>query len=280
MSEVSGFEFYTGFEWAVPVAFAAAVHACRFEQGDVLYSETSAYSGSKRSKRPARHHIQVLDPPRTTRALAGEGEGQRFFSNWESPVRFEWRDYRRDETCECTTTQGQLFTCLWKGDVEVLSSAGLGESERPLLLRDLQPCVESAAQALAGQLDNEVGGAEGGQPRHLFVVGLDLSSDASLGKAHAIESALRADAALRVETRTPRELDLEQADRFHPALAVRGYATALSEADAVERTLRRVLYAGGKDIESTGGGEGANGGEGAKRGGRFQLSRHGCLRPL
>ncbi|MDP6980547.1 MAG: hypothetical protein QF570_18435 [Myxococcota bacterium] len=268
MSSVSGFEFYAGFEWAVPVAFAAAVHACRFEQGDVLYSETSAYSGSKRAKRPARHHIQVLDPPRTTRALASEGEGQRFFSNWASPVRFEWRDYRRDETRECTTTQGQLFTCLWKGDVDLLSSSSPSASDRPLLLRDLQPRIERAAEILAGEFAGESRGKKAERPRHLFVVGLDLSSDASLSKAQAIESTLRSGAALRVETRTPVELGLDEADRFHPALAVRGYASALDKAEDVEQALRQVLYAGAKSTEDSEGG------------GRFQLNRHGCLRPL
>ncbi len=267
MAGATGIEFYEGFEWAVPIAFAAAVHACRFEQGDVLYSDASAYSGSKRAKRPARHHIQVLDPPRTTRALAGEGEGQRFFANWESPVRFEWRDYEKGESQEHTTTQGQLFTCLWKGDVSLLQASGDDGGdpcERPLLLRDLQSHVEAAAPTLAAKLGKK------GASKHLFAVALDLSSDASLAKAHEIEAALASRGALRTVTSTPAELGIDDviADRFHPALVVRGFATALSPVAQVEETLRDVLYAGSKSPEAR------------KEGGRFQLNRHGCLLPL
>ncbi len=43
-------ELYSGFAWAVPKAFGSALHGCRFEQGDVLYSDASAYDESKRGK--------------------------------------------------------------------------------------------------------------------------------------------------------------------------------------------------------------------------------------
>jgi len=262
-------DFYEGFEWAVPVAFAAAVHACRFEQGDVLYSEAAAYSGSKRAKRPARHHIQVLDPPRTTRALAGEGEGKRFFSNWESPVRLTWRDHVRGVSEEIHTTQGQLFTCLWRGDVESLEGPAAAALPRPLLLRELQAGLEAAAQAFVASLGAKT---KRDPARHVFVIGIDRASDASLSKAHAIETVLAARAPLRVETRTPAELQLEEAARFHPALVTYGYLTGLERAGDVEEALREVLYAGARE----GGGEE---GGGKPSGGRFQLARHGILLP-
>ena len=90
-------ELYSGLSCAVPKAFGSALHGCRFEQGDVLYSDASAYDESKRGKRLTGYHIQVLDPPRSSRAMSGEGESQRFFANWESPARFEWMDYRGRE---------------------------------------------------------------------------------------------------------------------------------------------------------------------------------------
>ncbi len=262
MSETDSMKLYPGFAWAIPEAFAAAVHACRFEQGDVLYSEASAYSGSKRAKRPARYHIQVLDPPRTTRALGSEGEGQRFFSNWESPVTFEWRDYQQGRLEERTTMQGHLFTCLWKGHVEVLQADSSAELDRPLLLRDLQSCVDPAAERVASELPS----ATKSKPRQLFVAGLDQSSDASRVKGQAIIAALEACFDVEIREFTPAQLQLDRAERFHPALLLLAAVVATGDTVKVEEVLREVLYAGGKNA--------------GKDGGRFQLARHGSLREL
>jgi len=258
---MSQLEFYPGFAWAVPRAFAAAVHACRFEQGDVLYSDPAAYSARGRKKRPAQFHIQVLDPPRTTRALAGSGEGQRFFSNWESLVRFEWKDYRSGDVAEHSSTQGQLFTCLWKGDADVLLGDRVRALERPLLLRDLQSRLDEFADGVVQRL--AVGGKKTPEPRQLFVSAVDQSSDASRVKAQSIVSALRAQFDIEVDAFRPVDLASEAGERFHPALVVVSLTVKNDSAVELEGVLREVLYAGGKGKD-----------------GRFQLARHGSLREL
>jgi hypothetical protein len=260
-------EVFGGFAWAIPRAFGAAVHACRFEQGDVLYSDISAYDESSGRKRPARYHIQVLDPPRTTRALGSDGEGQRFFSNWESPVEFEWMDYKEQLCTEMQSSQGGLFTCLWKGDPGALRADAHSELSRPLLLRDLQPsiadCVEPMIERFERAQPAGTRKRKASAGRLLFASAIDQSSDASRVKCQSIMRAL--DACFRVELRhfSPIDLELPEAERFHPTLEVFGFAADTDDTAKLESVLREVLYAGGKAA--------------GQEGGRFQLARHGTL---
>ena len=272
---MSELELYSGFAWAVPKAFGSALHNCRFEQGDVLYSDPSAYDSrkdadkqaSKRGQRPASYHIQVLDPPRSSRAISGEGEGQRFFANWESEVRFEWMDYRKRIREEKQSTQGGLFTCLWKGDIDALRKDRLEDLRPPKLLRDLQACVGDCASAMVEKFSkskpdgkSKKGTAAG---RRLFATALDQSSDASRVKVQSIERALEAKFEIAVRQFAPADLGLADAAQFHPALRLLGIAVASRDDEEIERVLRDVLYAGGKAA--------------GKESGRFQLARHGSL---
>jgi hypothetical protein len=260
-------KFYAEFSWAVPKAFAAAVHACRFEQGDVLYSDSKAYDTSSRAEHPAQYHVQVLDPPRTNRATAGDGEGQRFYANWESPVTFEWMDYKNGERREQQSTQGRLFACLWRGEVEPLLDLNADGPERPCLLRDLAADVDSYSEALLAKLgEKPINDADAdGKPakRHLFAIAMDQSSDTSRSKCELIERSLAAHFDVAAQSYSPVELGLAAAGTFHPTLRVFGATIKTADANRIEAVLRDVLYAGGKAP--------------GQEGGRFNLSRHGRL---
>lgn len=267
MKWMSEMEMYTGFAWAVPKAFAAALHGCRFEQGDVLYSDAAAYVDSKRSEPPKGYYIQVLDPARSSRAVGGEGEGLRFFANWDSPLHYEWMDFRTGESSERKSSQGGLFTCLWKGDEDALREDRLGELPRPKLLRDLQSRVADCTSAMLKKFAKSKPAGKSsertGTGRRLFATAFDQSSDASRVKVQAIERALEARFDIAVRQFSPSALKLDGAEQFHPALGLLGVAISTDEDAEIERVLREVLYVGGK----------AEGQEG----GRFQLARHGCL---
>ena len=248
-------ELIEGFEWAVPRAFAGAVSACRFEQGDVLYSDGAAYGDG--TGPGSRFALQVLDPPKTARALSAEAEGNRFEANWSSPVELDLIDCQNGETRRCTTTQGRLFSCLWRGDRDQLDARG-AEPEPPLSQRDLhrrlaeaQPGVEAAFRASPG------GGLKGAFS--LYLAALDESSEASRAKARAVEAVLRSDFDALALLLAPSESGLSGADRLHPALRVQGLAMVGAEPGAVEERLRDLLYGG------------------AGGAGRFSLARHGLL---
>ena len=140
--------FLSGFAWPVPRAFASATAVCRFEQGDVFFDTPDGYAAWKVSR--PRFHVQVLDPPRTARSLPADSEG-RFAANWSSPVTCEVRDRKASTTEVVTSTQGCLFTCLWRGDLALLRGALVGAMEAmplPGIARDLQKHLASTLPAL------------------------------------------------------------------------------------------------------------------------------------
>jgi len=248
-------ELIEGFEWAVPRAFAGAVSACRFEQGDVLYSDPAAYGSGAGAQAP--FVLQVLDPPKTARALSAEGEGNRFDANWSSSVELELTEGQGGETRHCATTQGRLFCCLWRGDPSLLD-ADQPEPVPPLSLRDLHRRLAEAEPRVTEAFRTAEGGALKGA-FSLYLAALDESSDASRAKARAVEAALRADFGARALVLGPADSGLEGADRLHPALRVQGLAMAGPAPGAVEGRLRDLLYGGAGGAE------------------RFSLARHGLL---
>jgi hypothetical protein len=172
-------EFIAGFAWPVPRAMAGAVSACRFEQGDVVYSQAKGYEGWPKGRRGLKFALQVLDPPKSARALGPEAAGNRFEANWNSSVELELTDYA-DADAEAKaeaeakantganpnpdtgadtkantkantkagapderliTTQGRLFCCLWYGDPAWLDPSGR-EPAPPVPLRDLHRRLE------------------------------------------------------------------------------------------------------------------------------------------
>jgi hypothetical protein len=268
MSTVMGMNFITGFRWPVPLAFSSAVAACRFEQGDVLYSDACAYgawpTAAEGSGRELGHAIQVLAPTRTTRATTVEGPGKRFFSNWDSDVELEVSTRADGRRARLVTTQGRLFTCLWRGDVALLDREG-DPPDPPVLQRDLHSRLEEAIPVVREKLP-------GGSDDCLFVWAVDESSDASRIKAHAIEEVLRARFPVERCDLTPQEAGTGEGDRFHPALVVRALRLARAGQSDVESTLKSLLYAPSAGTTTP---EEPSGSEG--RADRFALSRHGLL---
>ncbi len=251
---VASIDLYPGFRWAMPLAFGSAIEACRFEQGDVLYSDASAYAESGSRAAPARYQIQVLDPPRSARAVGIDGEGHRFFANWESPVIFEFGDRETGERRRISSTQGRLFNCLWQGDTKWLESRPAPPP--PQLLRELQGRVAEAIPALLERL-------RGAKTQQLFAFAHDLASDASRVKAQAILAALETRYATGYCDLSPSEANIAGGEVFRPSLVIRGIGLSTAEESAVEDHLKGVLY-----------GPSARKGQGPDR---FALSRHGVL---
>lgn len=270
--------WFERFAWALPVAFSAAVSACRFEQGDVLYAERSAYGDW--SKGPGLPWIQVLDPPRSARARGAEGDAGRFASSWSSPVVVEIGRAAGDAPERLETTQGRLFTCLWRGDPDVLEAEAA--PPQPRLQAELQREIETTVEALRALLGGRGPGAgKRGRGKAasadagsmLFVSSIDLASDASLEKAESIWNALAAAHPLRFVDAAPSACGVPAGDDVHPSVVVRGLAIEAADEAQVTAALKAVLYNPSSRASS---GDGAESG----RADRFSLARHGWLGPL
>ena len=262
-----------GFAWALPAAFAGAVSTCRFEQGDVLHATRDGY-GEWRKGAPG-VWLQVLDPPRSARAATGGADASRFVSQWTSPVELDLDDANGGALRRISTTQGRLFTCLWRGGLEALEA---GEAPPPpLLLADLQRGLEPTLAALRAALSRSKRRTKADAAAMLFVSGLDRASDASLAKADTIATALASRFAITVHDAAPADAGVAEADQHHPALAVRGIRVEAADEAGVTEALKAVLYSPGARARSAG--SEAPDGEPATSG-RFSLARHGLLVPF
>jgi hypothetical protein len=261
------------------------VQACRFEQGDVLYSDREDYEAGA-SAEPPRCHIQIFEPTRSTRALSGDSEGRRFHANWDSPVTLEYTDphpgraARPSERETIETTQGRLFTCLWRGDVGWLTpESGHPEAPAPpLLLRDLHSRLGDAMPALRKRASRSKWAT------HLFAQAFDDSNDASRIKSRATLELLESRYRTRCVDLSPEQAGLSDADRFHPTLVIRGMVLEAPDEDHVRDTLKGLLYRGGSGNSDAGDEVGAGAGVAVEVDARdkaatdrFQLARHGVL---
>ena len=245
-------EFFENFAWAVPRALANAVGTCRFEQGDVLYSDRSGYSAWPGGQTRLRYRLQILDPPKTARALSSEQEGSRFSANWASSVEYELTDRDSGESTRRISTQGRVFSCVWRGDPEILSEDSPAP-EVPLGQRELHGRLEEV-QAFVGEHLAQLGGT----PLCVYLSAVDESSDAARLKAQAVEACLAESfPGLVSASFGPAEAGLVTGAELHPALMLRALGAQTDEPGAVEARLREALYAG--------------------TGSRFSLARHGLL---
>jgi hypothetical protein len=109
-------EFFSGFKWAVPVAFSDAVAACRFEEGDMLYDSPAAHMEPwADAKANINYSLQVRFPARGS-GTAESAERYVFKGNWGSEVRVDVHPHKATiGENGITTTQGRLYSALWKG---------------------------------------------------------------------------------------------------------------------------------------------------------------------
>ncbi|MDE0887071.1 MAG: hypothetical protein OSB70_16235 [Myxococcota bacterium] len=250
-------EFIEGFAWPVPRALAGAVSACRFEQGDTVYSESGAYGVWPGGREGLGFAVQVLDPPKSARALAPGSEGSRFEANWNSAVELELTEFGRDRVERWVTTQGRLFCCLWRGDEAQLEARGEAP-EPPLPQRELHRRLEEALPAALARLRTGRGqGARG--PASLYLAAVDDANEAARSKAKAVQAVLEAQFSLKTERFSPALAGLAGAEAFHPALWVQALLVPGEAPGAIEERLRGLLYGG------------------ASESGRFALARHGLL---
>jgi len=278
ISEGLDLQFFDGFAWAVPTAFAGALSGFRFEQGDVLHSAREAYSDALGgdSGGAAAFALQVLAPPRSSRG-ASDGEGDRRRSSFESDVSLSLVDLRSGSRRALETTQGRLLMTLWRGELSWIE----GEGEAPPVPLDAR-ALASELDALRPAFESALADAAKRPAKgSLFMFVVDLASDASRVKAESIREALGGLGAAVWLDRTPAALGLASADAYHPALVVRGVALDGADEARVTEALRGVLYGGKAGATLDEGAAAAPDPDAEPRpADRFSVTRHGLLVPI
>lgn len=265
--------FFEAFAWPVPLAFASAVAANRFEQGDVLYRDPKAYGALRKLLPKGLSAIQVLHPPRSARGALVEGDGDRRRSNWESEVRLEIIDLVKGTSEPRSVTQGKLLMALWKGDEDWLDP-DRAEPSMPRGARDAHAHLAEARGALTARAKSIRAGSGS-----WFAMAIDLASDASRAKATLVADHMRAGGRVDVCDFSPLEAGLADPEQYHPALLIRGLVAPGRGTEEIQGVLRGCLYQGGRPASAPPAAL-ADDGEGAEAPDRFSVGRHGLLEAI
>ena len=262
--------FFGAMAWPVPVAFAAAIVAMRFEQGDVLYRDPRAYDALETRIPKGLSAIQVILPKRSARSAPPEFTGDRRQSSWQSEVTVELIDLARGETERRVLSQGKLAMAIFRGDDDWLDP----EREEPPLPR--------SARELQRRLDETPPSFDARQSttrgcRFIFVV--DLASDTSRSKAAGVEEALRATGPVERLELSAEHAGIEDAEAYHPTAVVRCLVMPHRTIEEVLPILRARLYGGeSEQADPTEESDKTEAGESSRD--RFSVGRHGILQAI
>ena len=239
-------EYFDGFAWAVPFAFADALAACRFERGDILYDTKRAYEGPwDRIRRHISYSIQVEFPSRAPVVRSREQREAKksvFRSNWEQPVSFHLTHYLNNEADEITTTQGRLYTLLWEGNRKWLDEK-TDAPPVPILakgvLGDIQKAVPYFRKSVFGHIKT---GA-------MFLMPYDssrLSVRSKFARLNANLKTLRP----RIELASPEEAGVMCETRFAPTVKIACFCVEGTSVSELDNKLKGALYTRAKKRET------------------------------
>ena len=110
-------EYFSMFDWAMPIEYRDALEKCQFEYGDLLYDKEAAYEEETwgEALKQLSYVISIQSPPRSQITQAsGISEGL-FEINWNKPVELRLHNLKTDERKSIHTSQGNLYMALWKG---------------------------------------------------------------------------------------------------------------------------------------------------------------------
>jgi len=174
--------YFKGFTWPVPRAFSDALTKCRFEQGDVLYSDRCAYElkwGD--AKKDLGHSIQIISPSRSVGASSSDGGDGVFLSNWNSEVEFELTNYQTEKKERKKTYQGNLYMTVLRGDLSIIDQAEV--QMPPLTVTEIDRRLSYTP----------IGKTKDSQ----FLLAFDVTSEILRVKKGKIEDALKSDCSVQ-----------------------------------------------------------------------------------
>jgi len=246
-------EYLPGFKWAVPKAFSDAILSCCFEEGDVLYDTSLAYEGSwEEAKDKIEYHLQVKYPAR--RNSQNSSQGSVFESNWESEVRLElYKNHSKVSVGQIHTTQGRLYSSLWRGDVNLLLDK---DSVSPLPPKGIQWVTKilDMASVEANKL---------GKGAPVFLMVKDDTSPILREKFLAVKQKLHPFTVGYPVVRTPEEAGIENNSDISPTIQIAFFVTNLSSIEELERLVKESVYVSSKDSKKD----------------MFRVSAHGRIYP-
>lgn len=245
-------KFFKGFAWALPSAFAEPLANCQFERGDVLYNTKQAYEGTWNEALPhIKYSIQVLSPMRGTNIKLEKNTEKKteematfiFKNNWKSNVEFTLTDYKTKKTTQIKTTQGRLYSLLWKGDISILDNT-LSDPPVPILAKQVLKNILDESEFVKKNIPNAI------QDKIVFLMPFDSSRQILKMKLEKVENAL-SKFIYHSCFFSPYEINPSQENglqkEFAPTVKIACFTIENESISNIERTLKQVLYTPAKE---------------------------------
>jgi hypothetical protein len=230
--------FFRQFSWCVPSGFSLPLSNCRFEEGDTLYDCEDGYRDwTPENKKKMNHYIQVRYPKRLRGILSDEEVYSVFKQGWGSTCEIDLYDVQNDSKQVISTTQGRVYTMLWKGGVDVLSTNSPAPPI-PLLYGDIKKnkLKEYSTFISKEEIFN-----------HLFFMVYDLPNSLTTTKIETVSSELSKHFEVYNKDYLPKELNLKGWESFLPTLRFKVFKIMSNEHDKIFSVLKGCLYKPSKD---------------------------------
>jgi hypothetical protein len=230
------YNFFPGFEWAIPSAFADALGACQFSRGDTLYSSPVAYrEWNEEFYESAKglRAIKVLSPE----AKPAPPSPGLFQSNWNSVAEVEVFMPGGQNGAEIlSTTQGRIYSLLWRGDSSVLdpaTSVPIIPHPAGYLLKNLNHAKSTLRQLVLDQHPDA---------RYFFVLPYDVCSQLLDEKYRKLAYGLRQTCHASEVNIDASVLPIPEADRLAPTVSLKTFIFTGNEEQLIQESLKELLY--------------------------------------
>lgn len=245
-------EFFKGFQWALPMAFADSLARAWFVEGDVLYDSVVAYNSSwPAALKTVEYTIQVRSPARSSE-VNNQAVREVFARNWHSEVRLDlYLHMARFGDGQVRTTQGRLYTSLWKGKIDTLFEDKSAHPPLPTtaqqLFRDLEKASGLRAHVPPGQAT--------------FVMVRDISNSVSRNKFQKVQAKLRPYMPREPLILSPADANFPEAQEIAPTVDIAVFSTTGVELSELEDLVKQAVYVPAKEAKKD----------------MFRLSAHGIV---
>ena len=233
-------EFFKGFQWALPMAFADSLARAWFVEGDVLYDSAVAYDASwSAALQAVEYTIQVRSPARSSE-VNNQTVREVFARNWHSEVRLDlYSHMARVGKGQVRTTQGRLYTSLWKGTIDTLFEE-----------KSAHPPLPTTAQQLSRDLERASGlRALAPQGQATFVMVRDICNSVSRNKFQKVQLKLRPYMSRDPLILSPADANFPDPQEIAPTVDIAFFSTTGIELPELEDLVKQAVYVPAKDAK-------------------------------
>jgi len=237
-------DYFIGFKWALPKSFADALSKCLFEVGDVIYDNPQAYALSwGEAKNHINNSIQIKSISAINILLEDKNNESVFLENWDSEVVFDFYSYPSLSKKEIKSTQGRLYSFLWKGDEQYILT-NTSHVEKPIMLKKVFKNNSDYQSEITKKVNSK--------SDFIFYFPIDVATESYNEKTQKIIRSFKHNCnsiTYNLKSYTPQELNLNLSIAFCPTIQfivfeINGSSIVINEA------LKSALYTPSKNKKS------------------------------